>query len=209
VRAPGQIVSAMGGLLADYYRLATCQLQNPHSYLKFLAINHARRTTGSTTFIETGTYLGGTAHRCSKVFDAVYTIELSPELAQQAKRNLARRANVEVIQGDAIVELDNLLQSRPIERATIFLDGHFSGGNTSCGTVAEPAIQELEILARHRHRINAIIIDDFRNFGTEPGHPPKSQILHALETFFPETDFTIRIQNDQVLVTRKSTPCTS
>ena len=197
------MLSGAAGFVADLYLLATCRLQNPHSYFKFLAINQARRATHSTTFIETGTYLGGTAYRCSKVFDAVYTIELSPEIAQQARRNLAACRNVEVIQGDAAVELENILRRRPVERATVFLDGHFSGGDTAHGTVAEPALQELEILARHRERINAIVIDDFRNFGVEPGHPPKSHVLRSLETHFPETDFTIRVQNDQVIVTRK------
>jgi hypothetical protein len=207
MKAPGKMFSGAAGFVADLYLLATCRLQNPHSYLKFLAINQARRATRSATFIETGTYLGGTAYRCSKVFDTVYTIELSPELAQQARRNLQACRNVEVIQGDAAVELDNVLRTRAVERATVFLDGHFSGGNTAHGAIAEPAIQELEILARHRDRINAIVIDDFRNFGVEPGHPPKSQMLRALETHFPETDFTIRVQNDQVIVTRKQ--CTS
>ena len=203
MNAPGKVFSGAVGFVADLYLLATCRLQNPHSYLKFLAINEARRATRSATFIETGTYLGATAYRCSKVFDAVYTIELSPELAQQARRNLAACRNVEVIEGDAAVELQNVLQTRGVERAIVFLDGHFSGGTTAHGTVAEPALQELEILSRHRERINAIVIDDFRNFGVESGHPAKSQVLRALETHFPETDFTIRVQNDQVIVTRK------
>jgi len=193
----------MGGWITDMYLMSTCRLKNPHSYLKFLAIDQARKTTGSTTFVETGTYLGGTAHRCSKVFESVYTIELSETLAERAKKNLAGARNVEVIQGDAVVELDRLLESRPIDRATVFLDGHFSGGDTSCGTVAEPAIQELAILARHRDRINAVIIDDFRNFGVEPGHPPKSRLIQAIEAHFPETDFTLQVQNDQVIVTRR------
>jgi len=203
MNAPGKMLSSAAGLVADVYLMATCRMRNPHSYLKFLTINQARRVTRSTTFIETGTYLGGTAYRCSKVFDTVFTIELSADLARQAAHNLARCRNVEVIQGDATVEIENLLRTRPIERTVVFLDGHFSGGDTACGGVAEPAIQELEILARFRDRINAIIIDDFRNFGVEPGHPPKSQMLFALETHFPETDFSIRIQNDQVIVTRK------
>ena len=203
MKAPRNALSGAVGFVTDIYLMATCRLQNPHSYLKFVTINQVRRATRSTTFIETGTYLGGTAYRCSKVFAAVYTIELNPDLARKARENLSSCRNVEVIEGDAVIELDNVLRERGVERATVFLDGHFSGGNTACGAVAEPAIEVIDVLARHRHRINGIVIDDFRNFGVEPGHPAKSRMLHALETNFPETQFTIRVQNDQVIVARQ------
>jgi hypothetical protein len=203
MNAPGNPFSSAAGLFVDLVRLATCRLQNPHSYLKYLAINRLRRATAGRTFIETGTYLGGTAYRCSKVFDRVYTIELDPELARQAAENLSQRPNVEVIQGDAAIELESVFTGRVVDRAVVFLDGHYSGGTTACGAAAEPALQELEVLGKHSDAIQAIVIDDFRNFGVEPGHPAKSELLRTLETHFPESLFSIAVQNDQVLVARR------
>lgn len=203
MNAPGKFFHGLGGYLHDLYQMATCQLNNPHSYLKFMAINQARKATRSVSFVETGTYLGGTAYRCAKVFQKVWTIELDPELARRAGQNLKSLPNVELIQGDAIVELAKIFANRQIRQAIVFLDGHFSGGDTASGTVEEPAIQELEILGRYRDKINGIIIDDFRNFGEEPGHPPKWELLRAIEKHFPRAEFAVRIQNDQVIILRR------
>jgi hypothetical protein len=183
--------------------MATCRLVNPHSYVKFLTINRARQATKGHAFIETGTYLGGTAYRCARVFDRVYTIELDAELVRHARHNLAGCSNVDVIEGDATVELEKIFATKPVERAVIFLDGHFSGGNTAKGDVEEPAILELQVLQRHRDRVSAIVIDDFRNFGEQPGHPPKWALLRAIDRNFPNADFNVQIQNDQVIATRK------
>lgn len=203
MRAPGAILSGIGGFATDVYRMATCQLTNPHSYLKFLTINRVRKETGSTTAIETGTYLGGTAYRCSKVFEKVYTIELDAALANEAKRNLKRCANVEVIEGDAVVALEKLFREHDFDRATIFLDGHFSGNGTACGILSEPAVAELEVLGRYIGRISGIVIDDFRTFGVESGAPTKSQLLEAVERQFPSTQFGVQIQNDMVILMRR------
>lgn len=203
MNAPGKILHGFGGYLHDIWKMATCRMLNPHSYVKFLTLDRARQATGGRTFIETGTYLGGTAYRCAKVFERVYTIELDPDLARRAQENLAGCPNIEVIQGDATVELEKVLAAKPVERAVIFLDGHFSGGNTAKGDIEEPAIFELQMLERYRDRISAIVIDDFRNFGEEPGHPPKWELLRAIDRHFPRADFNVQIQNDQVIVTRK------
>jgi len=202
MNSPNKPFSGLAGYLHDLYLLATCKLINPHSYLKFLTIKRACQATRSTTFIETGTYLGGTAYRCSKLFQKVYTIELDSLLAEKARLNLKSCANTEVIQGDAVMQLDRLFRGGSIHRAVVFLDGHFSGGNTAHGEVAEPAIEELRILSKNRIAVNAIIIDDFRNFGVEPGHPPKSQLIRAIEDLFPAPEFALHIQNDQVIVRR-------
>jgi hypothetical protein len=203
MNAPGKWVHGLGGYLYDIYKMATCQMINPHSYLKYLTIDRARRDTNGRTFVETGTFLGGTAYRCSKVFERVYTIELDTELARRARQNLAGCQNVEVIQGDAMVELEKVFAARPVERAVVFLDGHFSGEMTAKGDIEEPAILELQVLEKHRNQISAIVIDDFRNFGEEPGHPPKWELLRAIDCHLPRADFNVQIQNDQVIITRR------
>jgi hypothetical protein len=201
MNAPNYL-KGIAGYLVDLYRLARGTLTNPHSYFKFVAIDQARKATGSRTFIETGTYLGGTAFRCSKVFDRVYTIELDAGIAARARKNLASRRNVELIEGDAVSELRRLLERGDIGNAVVFLDGHFSGGETAHGSSAEPAVDAVELLGLHRSRIGAVIIDDFRNFGVEPGHPPKSQLIAAVEKHLPHPEFALAIQNDQVIVRR-------
>jgi hypothetical protein len=204
MNAPKKRLSGLAGYLQDIYLLSTCKMVNPHSFLKFVTIKHVCRLTQSLTFIETGTYLGGTAYRCAKIFKSVYTIELDPLLVQKAASNLAGCSNVKVIHGEAVAQLGLLFDTGSIDRAVVFLDGHFSGGDTAHGEIAEPALQELQILSANRNRVNAIIIDDFRNFGVEPGHPKKSELFRSIETGFPQTEFTLQVQNDQVILTRKT-----
>lgn len=203
MNAPNQKLRALAGYLVDVYRLATCTLANPHSYMKFLMIDRVRRATGSKTFVETGTYLGGTAFRCSRVFERVYTIELDAAIAAKARRNLSSRSNVRLIEGDAVPELRTLLERGDVDNAVVFLDGHFSGGETALGDAPEPAVDAVELLGRHRDRIAAVIVDDFRTFGVEAGTPPKSQLIASIEKHLPHPEFTLAIQNDQVIVRRQ------
>jgi hypothetical protein len=192
------------GHLLDICRLLTFRHANPHSYTKYRQIVAASRRTGARTLIETGTYRGVTTRRCIGDFDMVYTIELDPVLAREAQRRLARFSNCKVIEGDAATEVTRLLDAGNIgNNLLIFLDGHFSGGDTAHGDQAEPAIDVLETIARHRDRVAAIVIDDFREFGTQKGWPTKGQLLTALERFFPAEYFDILVHLDQALVLRR------
>jgi hypothetical protein len=196
-----QIFQAIIGHLLDLYKVATFEFSNaPHSYTKFRAIKSAQKTTRSTTFIETGTYLGVTTKRCAPLFKKVYTIELDNDLAEKSRLFLAPQKNVQVIQGDALEALPEILAREEVQECLIFLDGHFSGGVTACGSMPEPAIEELQIIEKFKEKINSIIIDDFRLFGTEPGFPSKACLFEMIESKFPE--FTLTVHLDQILLKR-------
>jgi hypothetical protein len=195
-----QELQAIAGHLLDLYKLASFTFSNPHSYTKFRAITSIQKKVNAKTFIETGTYLGVTTRRCAPHFENVYTIELDPELAKKAGIFLNTKKNVEVLQGDALDILPTILQ-KDIYNILVFLDGHFSGGVTACGSMPEPAIEEIKILAQFKQKIAAIIIDDFRLFGTEAGFPTKSSLFQAVEEYFPGFDVTVSL--DQIIITRK------
>lgn len=198
----GSHFAAWGGHLVDLWRLVRFQQRNPYSYSKFRNIKSAARRTGATQMIETGTYLGNTAMRCAPHFQKLYTIELDKDLAASAAAYLAKRKNVEVIQGDALAELPKILERPEVKDLLVFLDGHFSGGITAHGDVPEPACEEIEVLGRFKDKIRSIVIDDFRCFGNDAGWPTKSALLHSVETHFND-GFDISVHLDQVLVTRK------
>ena len=199
---PHRIFSAAGGYLHDVVRLARGIPLNPHSYLKYLTLRSLARRTGARTMVETGTFLGVTAARCAGTFERVVTIELDVDLARRAAQFLARYPNVKVLHGDAVALLPAVLSDDACADAVVFLDGHFSGGITAHGSVPEPAILELEILARHADRICGIVIDDFRLFGHEPGFPKKSELILAIERLFPSPRFDLKIHADQVIIER-------
>jgi hypothetical protein len=193
-------IQAYFGHILDLYRIASFNFNNPHSYTKFCQIKSWQKITNASVFIETGTFLGVTTKRCATIFDKLHTIELDKNLAEQATKFLSIHKNIEVIQGNALEVLPNLLEREEINNALVFLDGHFSGGITACGDLPEPASEELKILAKHKNKIKCIIIDDFRSFGNEPGFPKKSELLKAAEDYFDEYHITVHL--DQFIIAK-------
>jgi len=197
----GAVLSAAAGHAVDLFRLLRFETRNPHSYSKFRQIKALAGRTGSKVLIETGTYVGNTAMRCSRVFDQVVTIELDADLYRQASNYLSKRKNVECLEGDALALLPQVLARPGLQDALVFLDGHFSGGETAHGDMAEPACEEVEVLARYKEKVNAFIVDDFRCFGHDKGWPRRSELLRTVEDCFGDGfDYTVHL--DQLLVWR-------
>jgi hypothetical protein len=196
-----QDAQAILGHLLDLYKLCKLSFVNPHSYTKFRIISGIQKRFRANAFIETGTYLGVTTRRCAPLFEQVYTVELDVALASKASEFLKSRDNIKVIQGDALEILPRIYQEETGD-VIVFLDGHFSGGDTACGNIPEPALEELKILGKYKDRTVAVIIDDFRLFGTEPGFPTKSSLFEVIEEQFP--GFNITVFLDQIVITRQN-----
>ena len=71
----------------------------------------------------------------------------------------------------------------------------------SRGKVIKRRITVNKVIAQYKDKVSAIIIDDFRTFGTDSGFPSKSEIFSAIEQKFSE--YEINIHLDQILITRK------
>lgn len=196
----GRPLAALSGHVLDLYRLATFSFINPHSYTKFRLLSSLQSAYGAEVFLETGTYLGVTTGRCARSFKKVFSVELDEELAIQAKQNLISKKNVDVIQGDALQILPNILSKRGLTNVLVFLDGHFSGGLTASSDLPEPALEELKVIAQYKDKVCAIVIDDFRSFGVEPGFPKKSELLQLVEKLFE--NYMIQVHLDQLIIKR-------
>jgi hypothetical protein len=194
-------LEAIAAHILDLYKIASFTFAVPHSYTKFRSILAMKKRTNAKDLVETGTYLGVTTKRCAAHFENIYTIELDQDLAVKAKQHLSNNTNIEVIQGDAVAVLPNIMEKDQTSDLLVFLDGHFSGGDTACGDLPEPAIEELKALSPFRDKIAGIIIDDFRLFGTEKGFPSKSQMFKAIEDYFPK--FGVSVALDQILIFRE------
>jgi hypothetical protein len=199
----GTSIAAMAGHLVDIWRFIRFDYENPHSYSKFRNILSVARKTGAHQFVETGTYLGRTTRWAAAHFERVVTIELDRELAARASNALSGLRNVEVLQGDAVVRLREVMARPETRNALVYLDGHFSGGVTARGALDEPACEALEVLVPYREKVRAVVIDDFRTFGIEFPTPSKADLLRSVERHFGER-FDIIVHLDQVLVLRRS-----
>jgi len=197
---------AKRSFLHDLCNWATGRELNSGAYTKYVLINRLRRQTNSRVFIETGTLFGDTARRAASVFERVVTIELDTSLAERAASALRDLPHVEVLKGDALNLLPAVLKRPDVRDVLVFLDGHYSGDGTACGSMPEPAVAALRLLAPAKDRLNCVIVDDFRCFGVEPGFPTKSQLLECAESNFPEKEFIVQVVWDQLQIVRRESP---
>jgi len=154
----------------------------PEYHFKREQINRIRLQYKFKILIETGTFFGETVEYFKNVFDRVYSIELSEELADQAKEKFINDQNVCIIHGDSGEVLKNLIVS--INEPILFwLDGHYSseflvGGKyikTAKGKKDTPIKEEIEAVLQSKFD-HVILIDDARLFLGIDDYPSISSI---------------------------------
>lgn len=132
-----------------------------------LALSLAK-IAGNHVFIETGTYQGDSARWAVSHFKTVYTIERSEELYREFSGPLTR-LGVRALLGDSRRVLPGLLQEIGDEGVVVWLDGHWSGGQTAGRGDECPLLGELSHFASRKNDI--ILIDDARLFLCPPPPP--------------------------------------
>jgi predicted O-methyltransferase YrrM len=175
--------------------------RHPQPLTKALHLKAIARRSGARTLVEVGTLYGDTARRCAHTFARLYTIELDDELAERAAERLRGHANITVLRGEGTPWLRKLGADGALRDALVYLDGHYSGFGTARAAVDEPAVEELLALLPHAAELAAIVVDDFRLFGT-PGTPSKGELFAAIEAFRPH-GFDAIVHLDQVVLTRE------
>ena len=111
--------------------------------------------------IETGTYLGTTIEAAIKLgFNKIFSIEIDEILYQKACEKFAHQSSVELLYGDTLKWLPNILANLE-NSATFWLNVHRSDVLPG-GKVAYPIIEELEIIAKHYIKNHTILIDERR-----------------------------------------------
>lgn len=131
-------------------------------------------------YIETGTYKGQGIKDVMAHYDFIHSIELSERYYLDAVERFIHYPHVRLYHGNSKAVLPRILKhiEQPV---TIYLDGHFSGGDTAFGdenihgVSNAPLLGELEVLLS-RSWDDIIIIDDCRMLGQRgilnPGAPP-------------------------------------
>lgn len=204
---PKFFLEPIGGYLLDLASKLRNRPFVPHSLTKLHNLKLCRDLTKATTAVEIGSYKGVTAKRLSYLFENVVTVEIVPELHEIAKKRCRKRFNIDLLLGDGSELLPKIAAN--VSDAVLFLDGHFSGGDTGQGDEAEPVLQELDLIAESLGNFKAIIIDDFRQFGIQEGWPKKSEVMEKIERILPNPIWSMHILNDQFVMVRTQTTSTS
>lgn len=122
-----------------------------------------------TEFVETGTYMGGTAKWASAHFQHVRTVEASKYYYDCLMLEHLAYQNVDFVFGDSRLELQKIVPA--LQGPAIFwLDGHWSGENTYGSDDECPLLEEIQVIAGSPHE-HFIFIDDARLFMSPPPRP--------------------------------------
>jgi hypothetical protein len=186
---------------ATIWAIKGAKLPAPN-YLKYRVLE--REFLRSGICIETGTYLGETTLRLSKMYPLVVSIEPDERLYAFAKMRFKRKYNVELVLGTSENRLSEVL-SRVEDGSDVnfWLDGHFSGGFTFLGENEMPIIQELKVISDNLARLDSVVvaIDDFRDLGCST-----SEVLSRdfLVKFAQENSLTWNVELDMFFMRKGS-----
>ena len=150
--------------------------------LHFVKMSILDKAAGVDVWIETGTYLGQTTRKLSKIATRVISIEPSLELVNAARKRLRRLSNIEIIQGLSENHLGPVLStisSQNSKSVAFWLDGHYSQGTTYLGPVETPIIDELQTISENLPNFQKIwvFVDDFRCFVSRDRDYPLPELL--------------------------------
>jgi hypothetical protein len=138
------------------------------------------------TMVETGTSKGAMIAATLDRFTRIYSIEVQPQLAANARARFAAVPDkVTIIEGDSGVKLPELLASGELpERVLFWLDGHYSGGGTGKAATDTPIVQEIEAISKYRKHADVILVDDARLFRVKSDYPTRDEMFAALRRLF-------------------------
>jgi hypothetical protein len=177
----------------------------PYEEKRVILLEYKRKFR-SAVFIETGTFLGDSVAMFLKDFDAIYSFELSKELALRAEIRFKDEPHVRIINADSGKELRSLTAS--IDKPTLFwLDGHYSSeffvGNdfirTARGEKDTPIVEELNAILTSGIKENVILIDDARCFNGTNDYPSLRELKKLIYTLAPTVK--VKIRRDIIRIT--------
>lgn len=155
------------------------------------------KAIGADTLIETGTFLGDTTWSLRDKFRKIHTVEVAPKLAELARDRFKDTPSIELHEGDSATLLAAICASIK-SPAVLYLDGHYSGGETGMGDKECPVIEELTAIFTNLSHPFRIIIDDARLFGEHAAYPAVRQIEEFLQTHTPI--MKLRQENDAIVI---------
>lgn len=148
-------------------------------------------------WVETGTYMGGTTLFLAKRFPAITSIEPSMHFYNYAKSRLEKNKNITLLNGTSEELFESaFLSAAPV--ANVWLDGHFSDGDTFLGSKVSPIEEELAVIHKNSEQFTALVIfiDDVRLFPrsdeAETGYPKFQWVID----WCSKNGFKWQIQND-------------
>lgn len=168
---------------------------NAPKLVKEKIVKQYARRYAINIFIESGTYRGDMVRAIRDDFSKVYSIELSPTLANLAKKRFHKNPHIVIKMGNSADALSDILSQ--IEEPCIFwLDAHWSGGVTGKANLHTPIRNELNCILNHSVSGHIILIDDARCFTGENDYPT----IEELESLIKPRNAGWALEVDQDII---------
>ena len=179
-----------------YWKLRGEPVRSPH-LVKQRTVREYGEKFGLRTLVETGTYYGEMVAAMRGRFDAIYSVEYDPQLAQRAQKKLARCPHIHILEGDSQKVVPELLQS--INTPILFwLDAGYYGWAGLQGD-KQRLTTELEAILRHPVKNHVILMDDARGLNGQNGAPTVEQLKQRIEAEFPGRE--VEVKHDILRIT--------
>jgi len=131
------------------------------------------------TFIETGTYNGKTLASVESYFKLLMSVELYESLYKSNISKFESSKNVILFFGDSAKQM-KIMVEKIQGRCLFWLDGHYSGEGTGKAEKECPVYEELMAISVNSRKDHIILIDDAREFGTNPDYPKLDEVEQLL-----------------------------
>lgn len=161
----------------------------PH-FVKEMNVRAYGKDNNIDVFVETGTYLGDMVAAVRKDFGLIYSIELSREYFEKAKKKFERYDYIEIIQGDSAVVIPKIMKKIK-ESALFWFDAHYSSGNTARGEKETPIMEEIRTICESQINGHIILIDDARLFTGENDYPRVEALRDLIMKSYSESTFEV------------------
>lgn len=147
--------------------------------LRFFNLQPLMETFGCRTLFETGTGLGDGVHFAAYyAFDAIYSVEIHPDIAGTARDRFAADPRVHILNETSEAALARVLPTIARDRPVLFwLDAHFPGADFGYAGYKDekdddrrlPLERELALIAKLRNPCrDVILVDDLRIYEDGP-----------------------------------------
>lgn len=118
-------------------------------------------------------------------YDKIFSIELSKDLAENAKNRFRNNELVHVIQGSAHNILSEILENFSNEKIVFWLDAHYSARGTAGENDPNPLMKELSAIENWKNQKKSItpiiLIDDMRTFSYSQSGFSSKEIIDSLK----------------------------
>ncbi len=157
----------------------------PEEFIKDL-----QERTGYTNFVETGTHAGWTIDTVLPLFQNILTVEWTDLHYKRAVEKYKDHKHVRLFHGSSRDLLGTMLGTLD-GPSIIWLDAHFSGGDTGHDKKGHcPVREELAAIRESGEKRNVILIDDAVDF-TGGTYPSEQELVTMLLEINPRYEISL------------------